>query len=289
MRKRTWMALACVLSLLLCGCEKEAPAAETAGPETSTAAAAETVAKPADPYAGMTDQEKAVAQCRAVLDSVQSGDSYHITLTKWHEGTWDFTNQIEYYRHGEDRAMTGRQAGNDVDGQFPQWMGTSVHVRKDGVTYSGYSEDNKSIDWEGRDDSTTLDFDPWMCTFDWDAQEVELTEIRQTGEGHCVSYKVHDFYDILYGYAEDYTITFYFDENDNFLQRELVATAQETTPAYREVNGEWVRLQLDDPSLEKTGRIITRVDYVTVESLDPESVGGAIDGFYQDAVTALEG
>ena len=283
MKKHAFPALACLLALLLCGCEKEAPAVETIAAETTGETTQpqipETTENP-DPYAGMTEEEKATAQCRAVLEEVQSGDSYYITLTKWHEGTYDNTVQIEYYRNGDDRAMISRSTKEDADGQFPKWQGSSVKVRKNDVTYYGYSEDNTSIDWEGQSEYT-MDFAPWMYTFRWDAQEVELTEIRKTEEGHSVSFIVHAVYE--YGFAENYTITFYFDEEGNFLERELTATAREMIPTYRIENGKWVRIQPDDPNVEETGRVITRIDHVTVESLDPAEIGRIIDLLWQDA------
>lgn len=290
---KRYLTMLALIGLLLSGCAEEQPAV-IATMETTMAVAevpetlpAETT-EPADPYGGMTEEEKAVAQCRAVLDAVQRGDSYYITLTKWHEGTYDKTMQTEYYRHANDRARISRSSSDDMDGQFLQWLGTSVSVRKDGVTYHGYSEDNRNITWEGQS-SETLEFDPWMYTFDWDAQEVELTEIRKTAEGRCISFKVHAVYDITYGFAEDYTITFYFDEEGNFVERELIATAEEMIPTYREENGEWVRLAPDDPNVEKTGRVITRIDHVTVESLDPQEIGAAIDALYLDALAQQKG
>lgn len=285
MKKHAFPALACLLTLLLCGCGNETPVVQT----EATEAAAETTqiqipetTEATDPYANMTEEEKATAQCRAVLEEVQRGDSYYITLTKWHEGTYDNTVQLEYYRHGNDRAMIGRSTKEDADGQFPKWRGSSVKVCKDGVTYGGYSEDNGSIAWEGQI-ADSLDFDPWMYTFHWDAQEVEFQERMKTAEGYSISFKVHAQYDITYGFAEDYTIVFYFDEDGTFLERELIATAQEMTPTFRDVNGEWVRIQPDDPQSEKTGRVITRIDHVTVESLDPAEIGRIIDLLWQDA------
>lgn len=278
--KRKLGILLCLL-FLLSGCGQE-PAVQTASTETTAVETTETAVE------NMTDEEKAVAQCRAVLDTVQSGDSYHITLTRWYDGIYSDTVQIEYCRNGDDRAMISKRTEENVDGQPGKWEGTAVKVCKDGVTYSGFSADNIGIEWEGQIQDE-LEFDPWLYTFDWDAQEVELLEILKTAEGRSVSFQVHAVYDINYGFAEDYTITFYFDEEGNFIERELIATGQETTPTYRDVDGEWVRLKPDDPGVEKTGRIITRIDHVTVESLDPEEIGAAIDLFWQDAVACGQG
>ena len=287
MRKRAAFVPACLLVLLLSGCGQKDTAVETTVPETTSIQILETT-EATDPYANMTEEEKAIAQCRAVLEKVQSGDSYYITLTKWHEGTYDNTVQIEYYRNGDDRAMISRSTKEDADGQFPQWRGSTVKVRKNGITYCGYSADNTSIQWEGQIQDA-LEFDPWMYTFDWNAQEVEFQEILKTAEGYSVSFKVHALYDIVYGFAGEYTITFFFDEAGNFLERELIATAEETNPTYREENGEWVRIQPRDPALEKTGRVITRIDHVTVESLDPAEIGAIIDLFWQNAVSPEKG
>lgn len=178
----------CLTALLLTGCgRQEAPSLpETQIPETVVTAPGTS----AQPYAGMTEEETAVARCREVLEQVRSGSSYHITMTRWHEGTWDFTQQVEYFRHNEDRATISRQAGGNVDGVNPEWFGTGVNVQKDGVIYSGYQAEDDEIQWDEPNANDTP-YDPWLYTFDWEAQKVELTGIFNTAAGRCVSFTVH--------------------------------------------------------------------------------------------------
>lgn len=279
MKKHAWLMVIWILTLLLSACDQRTAQAETESvpsttPETTQAQHTE----PADPYANMTKEEKAVAQCRAVLDAVQSGTNYKMTLTRWYEDVWDRTQKITYYRSGDNRAMLGKSSTDDHDGEYLNWLGTSIKVCINNKTYSGYAATGEAMVWEGPLTNETLNFDPWMYTFDWDAQNVELQEIQKTEEGHYVSFKVDGTYPNDRVLSEYYTITFYFDEDGNFIERELIATGVEQTFTISE--GE--AIASGEPV--EDGNILTRIDHVTIESLDPDVCAAEIDGFYQEAL-----
>lgn len=281
MKKDLWLVLVFLLAFLLGACAMNISAAdmESTAPtiaEATPPAAPETV--PTETEAELTEQEKAIAQCRAVLDAVQSGTNYKITLTRWYEGVWDPTTQITYYRSGDHRAVRSKSSTDDHDGEYLNWMGTSIKVCINNKTYSGYATTGEAMAWEGPLTDETLTFDPWMYTFDWDAQPVQLQEIRKTEEGHCVTFQVEGTYPGDRVMSEYYTITFYFDEDGNFIERELVATGVEQS--FTIENG--MAVPTGKPA--DSNIVLTRVDHVTIESLDPDTCATEIDAFYQEAL-----
>ena len=139
MKRDLWLVNVFLSAFLLGACALNLPAGETDPlPETTSLSTTETIA-PAETQAQLTEQEQAVAQCRAVLDTVQSGTHYKITMTRWYEGVWDTTLQTTYYRSGNDRAMFGRSSTDDHDGEFVTWSDTSTRVSVDGNLYYGYA------------------------------------------------------------------------------------------------------------------------------------------------------
>ena len=99
MKRDLWLAMVCGTALLLGACAVNLPADE---PETTAPIVAEvTLPAPTETDAEPTEQEQAIAQCRSVLDAVQRGTHYKMTLTRWYEGIWDTTQQITYYRSGD--------------------------------------------------------------------------------------------------------------------------------------------------------------------------------------------
>lgn len=270
----------CLTALLLAGCGTQAPPPlpETHSPDLAATA-----------VPSSTREEAVVARCREVLDQIQSSSSHHITMTRWHEEIWDFTQQVEYFRHNEDRATISREAGGDVDGVNPEWFGTGINVQKDGLVYSGYQTEDSKIQWD-EPNTNGMPYDPWLYTFDWEAQEVELAGIFDTSAGRCISFTVHAPYDIGYGIAENYTVNFIFDAKGTFLMLELIAAAEEYTPTYAlDEAGNWLRIQPDDPRAEKTGNTVTQVKQMTLNSLDPEAIAASIDALYRQAITAEKG
>lgn len=274
MKKDLWLGMVCGMALLLGACAVNIPSQD---PETTVAVFSETTLPQAE-EPELTEQEKAIAQCRAVLDQVQSGTSYIITLKRWYGGVWDRTQEITYYRSGDHRAITTRSSGDDHDGEYVNWFSESRKVSIGGKVYSGYALTGDPMEWEGPLTNEILSFDPWMYTFDWDAQKVELQEIRKTQEGRCISFRVEGTYPNDRVLSEYYTISFYFDEEGNFLERELIASGVEQSFLLTE--GEMI------PSGKpaESGVNITRVDHVTVESLDPDVCAKTIDAIYQEAL-----
>ena len=225
MKRDLWLGMVFAMALTLGACAVNLP---TAGPETTAPILAEAShPAPTETEGPLTEQEQAIAQCRAVLDAVQNGTHYQITLTRWYGGIWDTTQQITYYRSGNDRAMVTLSSDDNYDGEYVQWSSKSQRVCVDGQVYYGYAMKGDPMVWEGPLDNETMNFDPWMYTFDWDAQNVELLEIRQTEEGRCISFTVEGTYPNDRVLSEYYTISFYFDEAGHFLRRELTATGPE--------------------------------------------------------------
>lgn len=278
MKKDLWLVAVFLAAFLLGACAMNIPTVDTSPKiaEVTSPATEETV--PVETETEMTEQEQAVAQCRAVLDAVQSGTNYKITLTRWYEGVWDPTTQITYYRSGDHRAMASKSSSDDHDGEYLTWMDTSIRVCINNKMYSGYAATGEAMAWEGPLTNETLDFDPWMYTFDWDAQSVELQEIRKTEEGRCVSFKVDGTYPNDRVLSEYYTITFYFDEDGNFIERELVATGVEQS--FTIENG----MAIPSGKPADSNIVLTRVDHVTIESLDPDVCAAEIDALYQEAL-----
>lgn len=278
MKKDFWLVMAFLAAFLLGACAMNIPSSEQAQTHAETAppATAETIPTEAE----MTEQEKAIAQCRAVLDAVQSGTNYQITMTRWYEGVWDRTQQITYCRSGDNRAMTVKSSSDDHDGEYLSWADGSKKVSIGSRVYYGYAEKGDPLVWEGPLSGETLDFDPWMYTFDWDTDEVTLQMIQKTEAGRSITFQVEGTYPNDRVLSEFYTITFYFDDDGNFIERELAATGKEQS------------FQITDQGMIPSGEtvddyILTRVDRVTVDSLDPEVCAAEIDAIYQEALAYL--
>jgi len=279
MKHGLWLTMVFSTALLLGACTMNIPTKES---ETAPSVAANvSLPTPAETEAELTEQERAIAQCRSVLDAVQSGSHYKITLTRWYEGVWDRTQKITYYRSGSQRAMVSFSSNDNHDGQYITWMDTSKRVCMDGNVYYGYTLIEEPLVWEGPLTDESMDFDPWMYTFNWDSQTVELLEIRKTEEGRCISFKVDGTYPEDRVLSEYYTVSFYFDEDDNFLMRELTATGPEQTFLITE-NG-----LVPSGEIAEGSSILTRVDRVTIDTLDPDTCTNEIDAIYQEALRSL--
>lgn len=279
MKRDLWMVPVCLMALLLAACTMNIPTKEPAN-ATAPAVTEPAATQPVPAETALTEQESAIAQCRAVLEEVQSGTDYIITLTRWYEGIWDLTKQITYFRSGDDRAMVSRNSTDDQDGVYLKWADSYAEVYVDGNYYAGFAEEDEKILWEGPMEGNTLNFDPWLYTFDWDAEKIQLEQIRKTEEGRCITFRVSGPYPNDRVLSDHYTISFYFDEADNFLRRELIASGVEQELYY--IDGELV------PSGEpvKGGGNVARVDVVTVNSLDPDTCATEIRALYQQALDA---
>lgn len=281
MKRDLWMVPVCLMALLLAACTMNIPTQETAKSGTPTASAP-AVTAPIQTETVVTEQDAAIAQCRAVLDEVQSGTSYIITMTRWYEGTGDLTKQITYFRHGDDRAMISRNSVGDQDGQYVSWADSYAEVFADGNFYAGFALEDEKITWEGPMEGNTLNFDPWLYTFDWDAETISLEQIRKTQDGRCITFRVEGPYPNDRVLSDHYTISFYFDDRGNFLQRELIAAGVEQELYY--IDGELV------PSGQpvKGSGNIARVDVITLNSLDPDVCATEINALCQEALDSLQ-
>ena len=283
MKKDLWLGAVFLTAFLLGACAMNLPIQNTAPTVTEaneiSLPAAET--EPSVAEAEMTEQEKAVAQCRAVLDAVQRGTHYKITLTRWYEGVWDQTQRITYLRSGDNRAICSKSSGDDHDGEYLSWYSHSVRLGFQGNVYHAYALTGEPMEWEGPLTGEKLNFDPWMYTFDWDAQQVDLESIQKTKDGRSITFRVAGTYPNDRVLSESYTITFYFDEEGNFIERELTATGVQQTFFIVDGNAIASGEPVED------SRILTRVDHVTIESLDPDVCTAEIDALYQEALAFL--
>lgn len=281
MKRDLWMVLVCLMALLLAACTMNIPIEETTHP-TVPVAADPAATQPVQTETVLTEQEAAIAQCRAVLEEVQSGTDYIITLTRWYEGIWDLTKQITYLRSGDDRAMVSRSSAEDQDGKYVNWADSYAEVYVDGTYYAGFSLEDAALQWEGPLEGNTLNFDPWLYTFDWDSEKIELEQIRKTEDGRCISFRVDGSYPNDRILSEYYTISFCFDDEGKFLRRELIAAGVEQELYY--IDGELV------PSGEpvKGGGNAARVDVVTLNSLDPDTCATEINALYQEALAYMD-
>ena len=280
MKKDLWLITVCLTAFLLGACAVNLPS------QIAESTVAETVVLDVDTAPSfmdeeMTEQEKAIAQCRAVLEEVQRGDHYKITLTRWYDGVWDQTQKITYLRSGNDRAIVSKSSGDDHDGEYLRWHSSAVQLGVQDEVYHGYALTGDVMEWEGPVEGETMNFDPRMYTFDWDAQRVDLESIQKTEDGHSITFRVAGTYPNDRVLSESYTITFRFDEKGNFLERELIASGVEQTFVFSE--GELVAS--GEPS--EDGSILTRVDHVIIESLDSNVCVAEIDALYQEAKTYL--
>ena len=157
------------------------------------------------------DSEGWKAQCRAVLEEIQSRDAYYIL---------------------EDRAFEGENSLVDgvcrnLFGSGGSWMCINyyedMHESQQYVAYLGIGDayyDSVSSDlnfeWQETDPRDVAVVVPWLYSFDLDAQETKAISRQSAGEGYIIRLKVYapsGFEEID---SDSYHVDFYFEQDGNF-------------------------------------------------------------------------
>lgn len=156
------------------------------------------------------------AECRAVLDEIQSRDSYHIRIERQFDSEMilDEWNESEYWSYGGDWLHILRnQDSGTLDGVM--FDGIYGDLYMDGNYYSGYSSNQERVWGQERLVETHIPA-PWLYTFDMDAQAVEAISRKDTEEGYEIRLMVYAPYDPDSFDSEEYCVDFAFDREGNF-------------------------------------------------------------------------
>ena len=207
-----------------------------------------------------TEEEEALAKCRAVLDAVQSA-SCHIVMersaTGDSESHWSTANYYQDNGNWLEIVDVAPESVNIVDGE--QYSLRMAFMVANGVRYSNEGKWGKAytdIDW--REDNLTFDdsVKPWLASFQWD-DSVAYMDTLTDENGECVMLRVDEKYKDSDEYDPHYFLYFNFDPDGNFVNAQL-------------------QINLFSPNeLAITESIV---------SLDPKTVNAEIQKEYQNAV-----
>lgn len=276
-RSVVWFPAA--LSMLLClsvlagctqsaGADTQSPAVqmETAGADTQPPAVQTETAG-----AAAAAEELSLAKCRAALEDIGSYESYHVVSDNQFEGEAALNNSSKtyYWKSGEDWLKISRIPMGAVleDGTFMNSEDIS-YLCKDGNYYNterdGYQDVYGVVHW-GKSSAPQesapwfYNFDaPWLCSFDWDAQEVRYVSALEEEDGQSIRIQVMAPYKNTQ--SESYNVEFYFDTNDCF--RKAVVEVRE------EVAGEALNCRYTE----------------SVVTTEAAAIAAEIDAAYQNAV-----
>ena len=185
-------------------------------------------------------------EVRAVLEEVQSRDSYAIIEQRRFEGEKALNDSadINFFRSGDDWLTISYIDDLDRGG----WTG---HLYLDGTYYEAIS-DEAVFDWQPTE---MTDFpEPWLYSFDMDAVEADAISRKVTDEGYELRLLVQG---PLYDSGDSYYVDFSFDHDGNFrnavlhishmdeLMGEMVETTITTTMSLIDIPEEDIRSTID--------------------------------------------
>lgn len=165
---------------------------------------------PSDGIDGIPEtHEEWEAECRAVLEEIQSRDYYHILEDRQFEGEYILNDscQRNAFRSGDT------------------WL--RIDYIEDSYSFSGYMgiqgqyfeavSDEARFEWQEVDMTEDAIFDPWLYSFDIDAQKVTANAMWTDDGGYYIRLMVYAPYDNG-GWlnAESYYVDFGFDSEGNF-------------------------------------------------------------------------
>lgn len=201
--------------------------------------------------------EEDLAACRAVMDELQSGDSYHIATRR--EFVEDGTHtELEHWKSGDDWLDIFCPSTTSVlfatlhkDGQTFDNSKNQVESRKDDIKWNPYPYEAREIP-------------SWLYNCRWEDQQVQLLSAAQKAGGRIVTVQFLTPYDLAGEYtSKGCTVAFHFDRSGDFEKAVMNVVYQ-----YNEKEDEQLRW----------------IDTMTILSTDPEKVAAKIDGEYQRAL-----
>lgn len=216
----------------------------------------------------VSSEEESLANCKAVLELVQSSESYHIleqrVFTK--DVVLTTPNTINFRRAGENFLYTNYTHNMEPD------QALFARLRVDGRYYdnqNGTFGEAQMMDESGQSlwTETTFEVDnqPWLASFLWQAQEVIYISTLPEDGGEAVFLRIcapHEF-DGEIGTAYDhYYATFHFDTEGNFSRVEIKADFSS-----EDLNGNW--------------RDFSVTQSETIVSLNDENIAAEIEKEYQ--------
>lgn len=147
------------------------------------------------------------AECRAVLEDIQSTEYYHIRES----GVIDIDGEelvdfdTDYVRFEDYRVRVSCAESGAYTGTFCF----------DENCYETASADPDYL-WDSVEMSENSISDPWLYSFDMDSNKTEAVSKYDTGGGYCIRLMVYAPYSFREIETENYFVDFCFDEDGNF-------------------------------------------------------------------------
>ena len=208
------------------------------------------------------DTSEFLNEAKKVLDGIQSGGSYYVKSEQWYNGDnfLDGLSTTEYWKTGDSWMRMEKSYSNGT------WKNRYAYMGVNGTYFdaSGMDEEGAFL-WQQVDMSSDAIFDPWLYSFDWDAQEIEYLSSHKTEDGYSIFVRVLGPYEISWTASEDYTAEFYFNESGNFQYVVLDIRFNEKADGVYQQDWIWETTYL--------------------LSADPEEIGAAIEQQYQAATS----
>lgn len=147
------------------------------------------------------------AECRAVLDKIQSKEHIHILEQRRFEGesVLNDSADVNYFRAGNCKLrIIYIDDCDEFDGHLA--LGDKYY----------WDVSNEAVfEWVEEDRSQMPDMDPWLYSFDLNEQEAEAVSREETDEGYEIRLLVYAPY---FDLGESYYVDFCFDHQGNFLR-----------------------------------------------------------------------
>lgn len=167
-----------------------------------------------DPEKDTSDQWE--AECKTVLDQIQSMDVYDIRIDRQFEGEviLNETSSSRYLKYGKHRMCISSIPSEHKTSGYAD-AAVAVYMDLNGRHFEGYPSEN-GYTWEEKITPGVDYADPWLYSFDWDAQEVKAIARQVSDDEYFIRLKIFgsgNSDDISY---DSYHVDFYFDTDGNF-------------------------------------------------------------------------
>lgn len=204
---------------------------------------------PADPVidSGQALSDKWAAECRTVLEDIQSTEYYHIRES----GVLDFNGKefvdfdTDYVRFEDYRVRVSCDESGAYTGTF--CFGDNC--------YEAASVDPDHL-WDSVEMSENRISDPWLYSFDMTSNKTEAVSKYDTGGGYCIRLMVYAPYSFREIETENYFVDFCFDEEGNFKSAGLFVNIIESADGYQQAKSLMVHMIVQNTSAEDVFNII---------------------------------
>ncbi|MBQ7801471.1 MAG: hypothetical protein IJ375_04000 [Oscillospiraceae bacterium] len=151
------------------------------------------------------------AQCRAVLDEIQSRDCYYILEDRTFEGDDSLVSSVcrNHFGSRENWLLIDYYENMDESQQFLAYFGV-------GSAYYNSVSSGLDFDWQKTPAQDVAVVVPWLYGFDMDTQETDAISRQETDEGYIIRLKVYGPVGQEETAVNGYHVDFYFESDSSF-------------------------------------------------------------------------